>query len=359
MSVNHTPNMQSPARPRWRRVIALWLLVALSVLVAPATAQAPAVPGSKQASEQQKKNVQKDLEGLQLEKLVQGNPLEAATWKRAGERLFTRFVDGLPDLVYALIVALFFVGLYLALRRVLRAVFERQRADPALIKISIQLTRYTLLAVGAIMAAAQLGFEVGSVIAGLGVVGLAVGLAAQDTLGNVIAGLTILWDRPFRTGDHVTIAGTFGRVMYVGLRSTHIRTVEELDTFLPNKNVVDQKIINHTMNPRLRLAISLGIAYKEDIRQARRVLLDAVRGNEHVADTPEPTVVVTQLADSAVNLELRIWLKDAYNERAASVDVLEIAKLALDEAGIEIPFPQRTVHMAERSLPETPEVENA
>lgn len=344
-------NRDGQASPRAARQVRLWTTLLLFLCLTPAgiaRAQAPATPGSTdQSSAQSQQTAEKDLEGLQLQKLVRGNPLEPKTWQRAGERLFTHFVDGLPNLAYAIVVALFFVALYFVARRLLRALFERQRADPALIKISIQLTRYTFLAVGTVMVANQLGFEVGSVIAGLGVAGLAVGLAAQDTLGNVIAGLTILWDRPFRTGDHVTIAGTFGRVMYVGLRSTHIRTVEELDTFLPNKQVVDQKIVNHTLNPRLRLAIPLGIAYKEDVRQARQVLLDAVDGNEYVAETPEPTVVVTQLADSAVNLELRVWLEDAYKERSAVVDLLEIAKLALDEAGIEIPFPQRTVHMAE------------
>lgn len=347
MRVNHDNPPRSCHRSRLRAAPLIGLLV-LFALCSTANAFSQALPGQASAeskTQQEEQAADKTMEGLQLENLVQGNPLEAATWKRAGERLFTHFVDGLPDLAYALVVALFFAGLYFAVRRILRALFERRNADPALSKISIQLTKYTLLAVGAVMAANQLGFEVGSVLAGLGVAGLAVGLAAQDTLSNVIAGLTILWDRPFRTGDHVTIAETFGRVMHVGLRSTHIRTVEELDTFLPNKNVVDQKIINHTLNPRLRLAVPLGIAYKEDIRKARAVLLDAIRGNEHVAEQPEPQVVVTQLADSSVNLELRAWLRDPFDERAAMVNLLETAKLALDKAEIEIPFPQRTLHM--------------
>jgi small conductance mechanosensitive channel len=181
----------------------------------------------------------------------------------------------------------------------------------------------------------------------VGIIGLALGLAAQDSLGNLVAGLTILWDRPFRIGDNVTVAETFGRVQEIGLRSTRIRTVEQLDAILPNKEIINQKIINHTLNPMMRLGIPVGIAYREDTREARRVLLAAVKGHELLLDKPEPQVVVTALADSSVNLELRVWLRDPYTEREATFAMIEAAKIALDEAGIEIPFPQRTLHLPE------------
>jgi small conductance mechanosensitive channel len=95
----------------------------------------------------------------------------------------------------------------------------------------------------------------------------------------------------------------------------------------------------------MRLDIPLGIAYKEDSREARKVLLAAVAGNELLLEKPEPEVVVVALADSSVNLELRVWLRDPYKERQATVEMIERAKIALDEAGIEIPFPQRTLHL--------------
>jgi small conductance mechanosensitive channel len=150
-----------------------------------------------------------------------------------------------------------------------------------------------------------------------------------------------------RIGDNVTVAGTFGEVKEIGLRSTRIRTVEQIDAILPNQEIINQKILNHTLNPMFRLGIPLGIAYKEDTREARRVLLEAIRGQGLILETPEPKVVVTALADSSVNLELRVWLRDAHTEREATFILIEMAKIALDEAGIEIPFPQRTLHLGD------------
>lgn len=338
-----------------RRLLApalLALLLAASTLPAgaqPAPGPAQPVPSAQTPA---KPADEPPREVHRLDELVTGSPLEAETWRHFGERLLAKLVDFLPNLFYALIILVVFFLFYRLTARIMEGVLRRTRADPALQHIGLRLAKYVLLGLGLIMAASQLGFQVASLLAGLGVAGLAVGLAAQDTLANFIAGLTILWDRPFRIGDNVTIAGTFGQVMEIGLRSTRIRTVEHLDTILPNKDVIDQKIVNHTLHPSLRLGIPLGIAYKEDTREARRVLLAAVEGLPLIADEPAPQVVVTALGDSSVDLELRVWLKDPYRERQAFFETLERAKISLDEAGIEIPFPQRTLHLGDDRLDE-------
>jgi small conductance mechanosensitive channel len=277
---------------------------------------------------------------------LEGPVFSARTWRRFGRDLLESFIGFLPALFRALVVLAVFYLLYRALVGVLGGVMRRANADPAVREIGLRLTRYALLGLAAIMALAQLGFDVGSVLAGVGILGLAVGLAAQETLANLIAGLTILWDRPFRLGDNVTIAGTFGQVTRIGLRTTRILTVDRLDAILPNKDVINQEIINHTLNPQLRLAVRLGIAYREDTREARRVLLAAVAGHPLILAEPKPTVAVMGLGESSVDLELRVWLKDPHSEREASCEMTELAKIALDEAGIEIPFPQRTLHFA-------------
>lgn len=264
-------------------------------------------------------------------------------WSRAGERLVDRAVDFLPSLGAALVVLLAFFLLYRASQRLLRGVLRRTHADPAVLDIALKLTKFVILAFGFVMAAGQLGFQVASVLAGLGIVGLAVGLAAQDTLANLVAGITILWDRPFRIGDNVTIAGTFGSVQAIGLRTTRILTNDKIDAILPNKTIINEKILNHTRTPQLRLAIPVGIGYGEDVREARRVLLAAVAENPNVLADPAPKVVVVQLGDSAVVLEVRVWLTDPHLENEVRVDLVERVKLALDAAGIEIPFPTHTV----------------
>ena len=268
-------------------------------------------------------------------------------WPDLGRRFVVRLIDWLPSLLAALVVLALFYVLHRVVAGLLRRVMSRTRADPAAQDIAARLTKYAILGLGVVMAVNQLGINVASILAGVGIIGLALGLAAQDSLGNLVAGLTILWDRPFRIGDNVTVADTFGKVQEIGLRSTRIRTVEQLDAILPNKEIINQKIINHTLNPMMRLGIPVGIAYREDTREARRVLLEAVKGHELLLEKPEPQVVVTALADSSVNLELRVWLRDPYTEREATFAMIEAAKIALDEAGIEIPFPQRTLHLPE------------
>jgi small conductance mechanosensitive channel len=320
-------------------------------------AQVPGVPAAAQGGEPAPAD--KPAEGEQnkppgtmekVENLLEDAPLDPASWKQVWRTVRRAAVAKVPSLLVALITMLVFLLLYLFMSAVLKRVFSRSAADPALQYLVLRLTWYVLLILGLITAASQLGFQITTLLAGVSVLGLAVGLAAQETLANLIAGFTILWDRPFRTGDRVTIADTYGTVLRIGLRSTRIRTLEQNDAVLPNIDVINHLIMNHTQNPQLRLSVPLGIAYKEDTREARRVLLAAVDGHPLLAESPKPDVVVTALADSSVNLDLRVWLKDPHREREALWTMIELSKIALDEAGIEIPFPQRTLHLGDARL---------
>jgi small conductance mechanosensitive channel len=279
--------------------------------------------------------------GTQLERLLD----EPASWRQIAAQVRVKLVDFIPQLFAALVILVVFFILYRGISRILRGVLQRTRADPGLRTIGLRLVRYGILGLGLLMAANQVGFEIGSLLAGLGIVGLAVGFAAQETLANLIAGLTILWDRPFRTGDNVTIAGTFGQVTEIGLRSTRLRTVEQRDAMLPNKDVVSQMIVNHTLTPEGRLRIAVGIGYGADLLRAREALLACAAGEPLALADPPPEVVVTELGESAVLLELRVWVGDSFREAEARFRLLESVKLALDAAGVEIPFPQRTVHL--------------
>lgn len=331
-------------------VIAAVLCVAVVFWHPPAGAQ-PSVPGPLGdviggGDEGEAEPAEAPPDGPPPEPLFTSEILEPESWPGIWQRLLERFLLWLPSLLAALVVLVAFFVLNRVVAGVLRRVMGRTRADPAAQAIALRLTRYTILSLGLVMAVSQLGIDVASLLAGVGILGIAVGLAAQDSLSNLVAGITILWDRPFRIGDNVTVSGTFGAVQEIGLRTTRIRTVDQLDAILPNKEIINQEIINHTLNPMMRLAVPLGIAYHEDSRHARRVLLEAIRGHELLLEKPAPEVVVVALADSSVNLELRVWLRDPYTERRATVEMVELAKIALDEAGIEIPFPQRTLHLA-------------
>lgn len=315
------------------------------------------IPGAVAPAEQEKKAEETAKEAKakpgaikKAEELIEADPLDVKAWKQLGEGVRDKAVDLFPNLLVALLVLLVFFAFYLVAAALLRRVLGRSKADPALQFVILRLMRYVVLGLALITAASQLGLQVTTLLAGVSVLGLAVGLAAQETLANLIAGFTILWDRPFRTGDRVTIAETYGTVLHVGLRSTKIRTLAQNDAILPNKDVINHMIINHTQHPQLRLSVPLGIAYKEDTREARKVLLAAVEGHPMLAEEPKPDLVVTALADSSVNLELRVWIKEAHKERDVLWAMIEVSKIALDEAGIEIPFPQRTLHLGDQRV---------
>ena len=287
--------------------------------------------------------------GIEIEPLLPAGEelLRSGTWIEFAKTFRTKVIEVVPGLLAAvLVLAIFYLFARVAVR-VVRRILERSRVDTAVGQLLLPLLKYSILGLGLIMALSQAGLNVGSLLAGVGVAGLAVGLAAQDTLANIVAGFTILSDRPFRIGDRVTVAETYGQIVQIGIRSTRLRTLEQLDVVLPNKDVINHTIVNHTLTPNLRLGVPLSIAYKESAAEARKVLLEAVTGMEGIKETPKPEVVVTRLADSGVELELRAWLEDPHEERQMLFKCLERSKEALDAAGIEIPFPQRTLHLAE------------
>ena len=259
--------------------------------------------------------------------------------------LVDRFIRHLPGAITGIIVFLFFWLLSRFAMRLVRRLAQRARSDEALRELLVPLTRFAVLAIGVLMALDQMGFEVRSLIAGLGIAGLAVGLAAQETMANIFAGFTILWDQPYRLGDTVTMAGNQGQVSEIGLRSTRIRTFDQREVILPNKEIIQQPIVNHSRSPAMRIDAAVAVAYGIAVDRVREVLLQAARRDLPVLDTPEPQVVVTALGESAVTVELRVWVADPLAPTSSRFLLLEVAKRAMEEAGLEIPFPQRVVRV--------------
>ncbi len=260
-----------------------------------------------------------------------------------GETLIDRTLQHLPGIVIGIAILLVFWAIARINARVLRRILTRAGTDPALASVAIPLSKIALFLVGVIAAMEQMGFNVGSLLAGVGVAGLAVGLAAQETLGNIFAGFVLLWDRPFRLGDFVTIKGTSGHVTGIGLRATRLRTLEHREVTLPNRLVVQEQIVNHTRLPQVRINVPVAVSYAADLDRVRAVLLDSVKPNPGVIAEPPPQVVVVALGESTVQVELRAWVSDPSAEGANLFRLLEDAKRALDAAGIEIPFPQRVI----------------
>jgi len=254
--------------------------------------------------------------------------------------ILTRVVAFLPRvLVAVLVLTAFWIGFRLA-RRPLHAVLERMRLEKALVDLLVdRVFRFGLYVFGVVMALGQLGVDVTAALAGIGVAGIAIGFAAQDSLSNVIAGFLIFLDKPFKVGDWVTVSDQYGMVSEITMRTTRIRTNNNTYVVIPNKNIIDEVLVNHSKHGETRIDVPVGIAYKEDVGRAREVLLAAAARVEHVISDPAPAVAVVGLGASSVDLQVRVWIAEAAREKPVYASVVEQSKRALDEAGIEIPFP--------------------
>ena len=265
-------------------------------------------------------------------------------WNQIIERLdvselVTQVVSFLPNLIVGIIIFIAFLIFYRITSRALRAALHRASVHETLVQLLISsMYKYVIVVLGLVMALDQMGVNVGAALAGLGVAGIAVGFAAQDSIANSIAGFMIFWDKPFIVGDWITAEDEYGRVTDITLRTTRIRTVRNTYVVIPNKTIIDSVLENHSKHGETRVDVPIGIAYKEDIRQAREVLLSAVEGVKGIGKLASD-VVVSNLGGSSVDLFVRVWLDDAGDEKRVYADVLERSKLALDAAGIEIPFP--------------------
>jgi small conductance mechanosensitive channel len=279
---------------------------------------------------------------------------EARSMGEVGRTFVDRLIEKLPAIATGLFVfALFWLFAALA-GRVLAKLFVRAHADPSLAQVALPLSRLAILGLGALVAIEQMGFNVGSLLAGVGIAGLAIGLAAQETLANLLAGFALLWDRPFRLGDSVTIAGTFGTVTEIGLRSTRLRTLEQLEVTIPNKEVAQQQIVNHSRYPQIRVNVPFRVAYGESIERVRQLVLAAVATEDKVLAEPAPQVVVTALEAAGVALELRLWMANPVPEKATLFHFLELAKNLFEREGVVMPSAPTSVQLVELPRTATP-----
>lgn len=256
----------------------------------------------------------------------------------------------LPNLIAALLILI--VGWWIAGRvaGATAALLARQgRIDDTLSTVLTKLVRYVVLTIVAVASLSQLGVETTSILAALGAIGLAVGLALQNTLSNIAAGVMLLWLRPFGLGDFIEYHGGSGKVADIGLFATRLTTVEGLYVFVPNSELWNKKIVNYSRGPNRMVRETFTISYNDDIAKARGVLLGLLSSDSRIHKSPEPVVKVDALGDSSVELEVRAWTGTA-DYLATRWDVIEQAKTQLEAEGISIPYPQQDVHI--RHLPE-------
>ncbi len=257
-------------------------------------------------------------------------------------------ITSLPDFLLKLIGAILVViiGRYLVklVVRWLMRVLSRANVDATLARFVEQLSYYVLLAILVISALSLLGFPTTSLIAVLGAFSLAIGLALQDSLSNFASGILVIILRPYQVGHLVEIAGETGFVEEIRFFHTVLRAPDNKVLFIPNSDVMDGNILNFSEMEWVRVDLTFGIGYGDDLQKAKRILEELVAADERIASDPAPVVAVSELGDSSVNFAVRPFVKldDMIPVRFA---LTEAVKLRFDAEGISIPFPQRDVHV--------------
>lgn len=247
------------------------------------------------------------------------------------------------SIITAILILIFGLWLIKFINRMVRKFFSRADYDPSLESFLQSFINIGLKIVLFVLVITELGVQSSSLVAMLGAAGLAIGLALQGSLANFAGGVLILVFKPFKVGDFISAQGVDGTVKEITIFTTKLSTFGNQIAIIPNGQLSNNNIINYNAQSTRRDKITVGIGYSSNIKQAKDILLQICAENEDILKDPAPEVYVGELADSSVNLSLRFW---AENEVfwAAHFNVLEELKNRFDEAGIEIPFPQRVIH---------------
>ncbi|HEX6384292.1 MAG TPA: mechanosensitive ion channel domain-containing protein [Anaerolineae bacterium] len=243
-------------------------------------------------------------------------------------------------------IAIFIIGLWLS--RVVvngfKRVLTKAQVDRTLVFFLGNVLYYVLLAIVFIAALSNIGIPTTSVVAILGATTLAIGLAMQDSLANLAAGVVIILLRPYQLGDYVEVGGAEGYVHDIKIFHTALTTRDNKVIYVPNSDVMDGNIVNYSRREWVRLDLVFAIGYGDDLLKAKRILQEIVAADERIAKEPAPVVAVQELGDSSVNLAVRPYVK-VRDMIPITFAITEQVKLRFDEEGVEIPFPQRDVHL--------------
>jgi small-conductance mechanosensitive channel len=212
-----------------------------------------------------------------------------------------------------------------------------------------RVAHFVLIILGTNVLLARFGINLGSIATALGLGGLAISLAAQDVIGDLIAGFIILVsNKPFRMGDRIEIQGldTWGDVVDISARTTSIRTRDNRMVIVPNSTIAKSQVVNYTYpDPRYRVQIEIGVAYGTDIEKTRRIIIETVSQIEDVLQDKPVDALYNAMGDSAMIFRVRWWIKSYADTRAIFDRVNTALQNALDEAGIEMPFPTQDINV--------------
>lgn len=288
---------------------------------------------------------QEVLENIKPENLKNELTSSVTDFAQYFERLIFWAIDMIPDVIRAglgLVIGLFAIRIVL---KIIKQRFQQRNVDPSLRGFLISIIKFLLYGLLILVVASNLGFKTTAILGAFSGLVLAAGLALQGSLSNFAGGVLILLFRPFDVGDYIeNNAGTEGTVEKIDLLYTTLTTIDGLKIFSPNGTLANSVIKNFTKITQRRAQIIVGIAYEDNIKTAKEVILNILQSNEKIKQNPEPKVFVSELADSSVNLTIHFWTnKEDYLQTLHFIR--EEIKISLDKAGISIPYPQQEMRI--------------
>ncbi|GIV10965.1 MAG: mechanosensitive ion channel protein MscS [Fimbriimonadales bacterium] len=254
-------------------------------------------------------------------------------------------VGAIATLVFSF-VALFVIALWLK-RLVAKRLLARTSLDIGAREAIGSLLRYMTLFFGTTVIVQSAGVDLSALQVFAGAIGVGVGFGLQNIANNFISGVIILLERPIKVGDRVEVGAIDGRVASIGARATTVITNDNIAIIVPNSHFISEPVTNWTQNdPRVRFKIPVGVAYGSNLRQVERLLLEVASENPDVLSDPAPVVRLMSFGDSAVEFELRVWSTTLVHKRGKLISDLNFAIYEkFQQHAIEIPYPQRVVHV--------------
>jgi small conductance mechanosensitive channel len=258
--------------------------------------------------------------------------------------LATKGADFALNLLAAILI--FIIGRWVSklISKIIAQVMTKAKIEKLLVTFVQHMSYFALLAFVIIAALDRIGIKLTAAIAVLGAVAVAIAFALQGSLSNFAAGILMVIFKPFKVGDFVEAAGVQGTVQEIQVLTTVINTLDNVRIIIPNAQVTSGSIRNFTANNTRRVDLKIGISYGDDLKKAKQVIEGVLAADERILKNPAPNVAVSELGDSSVNFVVRPWVKptdywDVYFDVTAKV------KIALENNGLTIPFPQRDVHI--------------
>jgi small-conductance mechanosensitive channel len=230
-------------------------------------------------------------------------------------------------------------------------IFPRIQTPPGVPLAITTFTRYTILVVGFLAAVSVLGFPLDKITLVLGALGVGIGFGLQNITNNFVSGIILLFERPIRVGDKIQLDDLIGRVTSIGIRASKITSFEGSDVIVPNADFISSRVINWTFSDeKRRVIIPVGVAHGSDPEQVLELLLKIAQNHSEIIDNPKPEALFQNFGESSLDFELRAWTESNRGWIAVKSDLAVAIHKALQEANIEIPFPQRDVNL--RNIPE-------